>query len=184
MKSKELTYSKKNILYNLIVLVFCCGLLCNYFTDVGFDKKNIYEFETVLMDSPKRTGKYNDRIALRIKNYEYEITYLRNKFSKANAEQIITELKLGDTITIGVRIEDFQSYVLKKKKLGFLSVTDIYGLTLKTDNYVYLTLKDNSNYFKQEGDYSLIVVIVVLLSSVILIIFNIPLVTVWKEIHG
>ncbi len=181
MKNKEVTYSTKNIIYSIISLLFGLFAINSYFTDLGFNKNNLVEFKTVLIKEPKKTKKYND-ILLQIKESEYEINYSKSKNLKA--KKILDVLKIGDSISIGLTKEDYNYYILNKGKRTLLSGKYIYGITLKTDEYSYISLDNMLTFYKKEGFYGLIFGAILIILDVLLFLINIPIVTIWKKMLG
>lgn len=109
----------------------------------------------IKIDTPAKGG---SSIKLSLKeypNFDFQINGIA--FSATNTSNLISNVKIGDTILVDIKTDEYKKKLTKEKPLGFFDKTlnykfiNIYGLRDKTKTY--LTLSDYNAERKTEAPW-------------------------------
>lgn len=177
MRNKKATYSASNITSSILILIIGAYSIINFYNNEAFDTFNYKEFESVLIQKPKKTKRYQE-IIIQIKECNYDISFSSQIISNLNKTKILTELKQGDTILIGINKVDFINHIKYTTDKGLLSGQQIEGLTLKTDEKTYISLEDYIKYYRKEDYYQKVFGIFLFIIIPLLFLLHIPVIRI------
>lgn len=95
-------------------------------------------------------------IIIKLKSYPlFRFNIVGNGFSATHVSDYVANVKIGDTLNLDIKKDEYQMKLTKEKELGFWDKTVNYSLIsvygLRDKNYSYLTLADYNSEYKKDA---------------------------------